>query len=102
MASEYDKRAAELAKLPRAERFEALIEFPTKHTFKVIGKTSGFCDALEDLLEKSGFGKPLLVERPSKGGRFISLTFTLPVNDGQQLDDLYEALAQLPGIAYLL
>jgi uncharacterized protein len=102
MTTEYDKRAAELAKLPRAERFEKLIEFPTKHTFKVIGKSAGFSKALEDLLEDRGFDKTLLVERPSKGGRFISLTFTLPVQDGEELDKLYDGLANLPGIAYLL
>ncbi len=100
--SEYDKRAAELAGLPRAERFEALIDFPATHTFKVIGRSEGLFDALQQTLEQAGHSGVVPVERPSAQGRYVSLTFTLQVASGQELDALYTLLEGLPGLAYLL
>jgi putative lipoic acid-binding regulatory protein len=102
MTSEYDKRVEELAKLPRAERFEELIDFPAAHTFKVIGRTEGLIDALQQKLEQAGYSGVVPLERPSAQGRYLSLTFTLRVASGQELDALYTLLETLPGLAYLL
>jgi uncharacterized protein len=102
MTSEYDKQAARLAKLPRAERFEELIEFPAEHTFKVIGRSEGLIDVLQRTLEQAGHPGVVPLERPSAQGRYISLTFTLRVTSGQDLDALYTLLEVLPGLAYLL
>ena len=102
MTSEYDKRAKELAELPRAQRFEELIEFPTAHTFKVIGRREGLLEALQRRLEQAGHPGVVPVERPSAQGRYISLTFTLEVASGTELDALYSLLEALPGLAYLL
>jgi hypothetical protein len=45
--SRYEDEARRLSTLPRAERFEQLLSFPTDHTFTVIGRRSGFAEALK-------------------------------------------------------
>lgn len=102
MSTEYDKEAARLAKLPRSQRFEALIAFPAKHTFKVIGKSDGFADAVATTLELLGYGRVTLIERPSSRGRYVSISFHLQVESGEELDRAYSALEKLEGVAYLL
>ena len=97
----YEQELERLSKLPRAERFEELVQFPTQHTFKVIGRSEGFSLAVEGLLRTSGHPEVLLIERPSSGGKYVSVTFTLGVESGAALDELYRALEQLPGLAYL-
>jgi len=97
-----EHEAARLARLPRAERFEALIEFPTRHLFKVIGPSDGLSDAVQQALTGLGFGQVLFVERYSAKGRHVSLTFELSVGSGIELDSIYSALEQVEGVAYLL
>lgn len=97
----FEERAAELARLPRAERFEQLIEFPTRHLFKVIGPREGLHDAVHRLLQGLGFPDVIIVERPSAGGRHASLTFELSVSSGQELDQIYIALEGVRGVAYV-
>lgn len=98
----YEREAARLAKLPRAERFEELLDFPVQHTFKVIGRKGSFYQEVLQALERLSFVDVTFVERPSKTGRFISLTFQLTVDSGAQLDDIYRVLQGIPGLAYLL
>ena len=102
MTSQYEKEAERLAALPRAERFEQLIDFPTAHTFKAIGRSEGFSEALQGALERAGHAGVCLLERASARGRYISLTFTVEVGSGRELDALYSLLESLPGLAYLL
>lgn len=102
MTSPYEKEAERLAGLPRAERFEALIEFPAAHTFKVIGRREGLSAAVQQALEGAGHPGVCLVERASAQGRYLSLTFTLEVSSGRELDELYGILERLPGLACLL
>ena len=101
MASRYEIEAERLAALPRAERFEELIDFPATHTFKVIGRREGLSDALQRILEGAGHPGVCLVERASAQGRYISLTFGIEVASGRELDELYTALESLPGLACL-
>ncbi len=98
----YEEAAAELAGLPRVERFERLIEFPTRHMFKLIGRKEGLCGAVRGALGTVGYEEVVLVERPSSKGRYISLTFEIAVPSAEQLDRLYRALEQLPGLSLLL
>jgi hypothetical protein len=102
MPTRYEQELERLRHLPRAERFEALIEFPAQHTFKVIGRSEGFSLAVEGLLRASGHRDVLLIERPSSGGKYVSVTFSLGVESGAALDELYRTLEQLPGLRYLL
>jgi len=95
--------AAALAKLRPAERYEALIDFPTDHTFKVIGAADqAFVDAVRAALAGAGFPDAALATRYSSGQKYVSITFELRVDTGAQLADLYERLSTLPGLQYVL
>lgn len=98
----YEQEAARLAKLPRAERFEELIDFPARHMFKIIGRSQGFCESVRAALGGLGFADVVFVERRSAQGRYTSLTFHLHVSSGERLDVIYSTLERLPGLAYLL
>lgn len=100
--SRYEEEARRLAGLPRAERFEQLLSFPTDHTFTVIGRSQGFADALQAALVAAGHAEVCLVERQSARGNYLSLSFTIRVGSGGELDALYLLLEALPGVAYLL
>jgi putative lipoic acid-binding regulatory protein len=102
MSRRFEEEAARLAGLPRAERFACLIEFPTEHTFKVIGRAQGLGRALELALEGAGRPGVCLIERPSARGTYVSFTFTTGVASAAELDELYTLLEGLPGLACLL
>lgn len=99
--SDYDKERQRLARLPRAERFEELIDFPTRHTFKVIGPRDGLSVKVRKTLSEQGFKEVLLVERYSASGKHLSLTFELDVDSGSRLDAIYAALERVDGVSYL-
>lgn len=74
---------------------ESLIEYPSDFPIKVMGKAHpDFAQTLTELvLQFDPVFDPSTVEmRPSKGGNYISLTFTVRATSRQQLDDLYRAL----------
>jgi putative lipoic acid-binding regulatory protein len=100
--SRYEDEAQRLAALPRAERFEQLLSFPTDHTFTVIGRRDGLADSLQRALAGAGHQEACLVERASAKGTYLSLSFTVRVQSGNELDALYLLLEALPGLAYLL
>ncbi|MCC6747583.1 MAG: DUF493 domain-containing protein [Deltaproteobacteria bacterium] len=102
MVSPYEREAQRLAKLPRAERFEELLEFPQSYMFKVIGHTDGLCDAIRGVLAALGHPNVILVERPSAQGKYTSVTFGVPVASGKELDEAYQAFEKLPGVRYML
>jgi putative lipoic acid-binding regulatory protein len=102
MSTRYEQESQRLEKLSRAERFEELIDFPTEHTFKVIGKGQEIARAVSLLLEAEGYGCAALVERPSAKGTYLAVSFTLRVSSAQELDRIYLALEGLSGLAYLL
>jgi putative lipoic acid-binding regulatory protein len=95
--------AAALAELPPAERFEALIEFPTDHTFKVIGAADqAFVDGVRAALADLGFPAAALGIRYSSGQKYVSITIELPIETGARLAAAYEKLTTLPGVQYVL
>jgi putative lipoic acid-binding regulatory protein len=102
VATSYKQELERLSKLPRAERFEQLMQFPAQHTFTAIGRVAGFGEAMRQLLGDVGHGEVVLVERASANGRYLSLSFTIEVQSAQELDRMYLALEGLPGLAYLL
>ena len=102
MVSSYDKEALRLAKLPRAERFEELLDFPTEFTFKVIGSGEGFLEHVRHALKELGHEDVVPVVRASAKGRYVSVSITMRVEAGSEIDQTYSALEQLPGLAYIL
>ena len=99
--TKYEAELERLSQLPRAARFEQLLEFPSQHLFKVIGRPS-CSEGVQRTLRALGFGEVGVVERPSAKAKYLSVTFTLEVTDGRALDRVYLALEQLPGVVYLL
>lgn len=102
MSSDYDKAAAELADLPRAERYDRLLDFPTSFAFKAIGESQAFGAAMRSLLDGLGHPNIVLVERPSKHGRYTSVTFTLRVTSGKEIDAIYLAIETLDALKLIL
>ena len=102
MSASYDEEAKRLAKLPRAERFEALLSFPAQHVIKVIGKAQGFSELVKKTLADLGYPELVPIERPSAKGKFVALTVTVSVQNGHELDRVYSALERLPNLSYLL
>ena len=100
--SKFDQEAQRLAKLPRAERFDELLDFPTEFTFKVIGRGKGFFQAVRAVLDGLGHPDVILVERPSAKGRYSSVSFNLVAADGAMIDATYRALEALPELILLL
>lgn len=95
--------AAELAKLPPAERYERLIEFPTDHMFKAIGSANqAFADAVRAALAELGYPDASLSVRFSSGARYAAITVELHVESGARLVEVYERLRKVPGLQYLL
>lgn len=67
----------------------------------MIGRGEGLTEAVQRTLSSLDCAEIIPVERYSEKGRYISITFQLQVESGAQLDAIYSALEQLPGVVYL-
>jgi putative lipoic acid-binding regulatory protein len=84
---------------------QSLIEYPSDFPIKVMGKQHPeFAQALtEVVLQFDPAFDPSTVEmRPSKGGNYIGLTFTVRATSREQLDALYRALHGHPMVSVVL
>lgn len=97
----FQEEKARLDTLPRAQRFEELIDFPCEHTFKVIATPEGLEQRVRDRLAAQGQPDPHISERPSSSGRWMSLSVTVAVASGRDLDRLYTALEGMEGVKFL-
>ena len=84
---------------------ESLIEYPSDFPIKVMGKQHPeFAQTLtEVVLQFDPAFDPASVEmRPSKGGNYMGLTFTVRATSREQLDSLYRALHGPPMVSTVL
>ena len=84
---------------------DSLIEYPSDFPIKVMGRSHpDFAQTLTELvLQFDPEFDPATVEmRPSKGGNYLGLTFTVRATSRQQLDDLYRALHGHPMVSIVL
>ncbi|OZI33528.1 DUF493 domain-containing protein [Bordetella genomosp. 5] len=84
---------------------ESLIEYPSDFPIKVMGKQHPeFAQTLTAIvLEHDPAFDPASVEmRPSKGGNYLGLTFTVRATSREQLDALYRALHGHPMVSIVL
>ena len=84
---------------------ESLIEYPSAFPIKVMGKQNPeLAQVLTALvLEFDPTFYPATVEmRPSKGGNYMGLTFTVTATSREQLDNLYKALHGHPMVSIVL
>ncbi|MBL8386149.1 MAG: DUF493 domain-containing protein [Burkholderiales bacterium] len=83
----------------------SLIEYPVDFPVKVMGRTQpGFAQAMLELVKRHApdFDEATVGMRPSREGRFLSLTFVIRATSRAQLDALYQELSDHPMVQMAL
>ena len=78
---------------------DSLIAYPTNFPVKVMGRTQpGFAQAILDVVKKHApdFDEAAVGMRPSREGKYLSLTFEIRATSREQLDALYQDLSDHP------
>ena len=84
---------------------DSLIEYPSDFPIKVMGKQHPeFAQTLTAVVleHDPGFDPASVEMRPSKGGNYLGLTFTVRATSREQLDALYRALHGHPMVSIVL
>ena len=84
---------------------QSLIEYPSDFPIKVMGAhVDGFAEAIATVARgfDPGFDPSTMERRPSKGGNYLGLTFTVRATSREQLDALYRALHGHPMVSIVL
>ena len=84
---------------------ESLIEYPSDFPIKVMGKSDpDFARILTEVVLQfdPGFDPATVELRASKGGNYISATFTVRATSREQLDNLYRSLHGHPMVSIVL
>ena len=84
---------------------ETLLEFPCDFPIKIMGATrDGFAQAVLDVVAKHApdFDAASMEMRPSRGGKYLSLTCTIRAVSKAQLDALYLELTAQPFVKIVL
>lgn len=74
---------------------QTLIAYPCDFPIKIMGKTqAGFAQAIMEIVQRHApdFDPATLEMRPSREGRYLSLTCTVRAVSREQLDNLYREL----------
>jgi len=81
------------------------LAFPCDFPIKVMGrKQSGFAQAVTDIVRKHApeFDPATVEMRPSRQGRYLSVTCVLRATSREQLDGLYQELCDHPAVVMVL
>jgi len=84
---------------------DSLIEYPSDFPVKVMGKMHpDFAQTMTAIVLQydPGFDAGTVEMRPSKGGNYLGLTFTVRATSREQLDALYRALHGHPMVSVVL
>jgi hypothetical protein len=84
---------------------DTLLEFPCEFPIKVMGTArEGFAQAIAEVVVKHApdFDAATMEMRPSKAGRYLSLTCTIRATSQAQLDALYRELTSHPLVKIVL
>ena len=82
-----------------------LLAFPTAFPIKIVGRReSGFAkEVIEIVLRHAPDFVPGTIEtRPSREGKYLSLTITVNATSREQLDALYQELCDHPTVVMVL
>jgi len=82
-----------------------LLAFPCDFPIKIMGKTqTGFAQAVIEIVRRHApdFEPATLEMRPSREGKYLSLTCTVRAMSREQLDDLYRELCAHPMVTMVL
>jgi len=81
------------------------LAFPCEFPIKVMGrKQPGFAQAVSDIVRKHApdFDPATIALRPSRQGRYLSVTCIVHATSREQLDALYQELCDHPGVVMVL
>ena len=84
---------------------ESVIAFPTAFPVKIMGRReSGFTSAVIEIVRRHApdFVPGTIETRPSREGKYISLTATVNATSQEQLDALYRELCDHPAVVMVL
>jgi putative lipoic acid-binding regulatory protein len=84
---------------------DSLIEYPVEFPVKVMGKTQpGFAQQMLAIVKRHApdFDESTVGMRPSREGKYLSLTFTIRATSREQLDALYQELSDHPMVQMAL
>ncbi|MBT4837674.1 MAG: DUF493 domain-containing protein [Methylococcales bacterium] len=84
---------------------ETLLEFPCEFSVKAMGLTSEqFENTIVCIVRKhaADFGEAAVKNRPSKNGKYQSISITITAQSKQQLDNIYQDLTLCPDVIYAL
>ena len=82
-----------------------VLAIPSEFPIKVMGKTqAGYAQAVIEVVTRHapGFDPATLEMRPSREGKYLSLTCTIRAVSREQLDDLYRELCDHPMVTMVL
>lgn len=83
----------------------SLLAFPCDFPIKVMGrKQPGFAQAVTDIVVKHApdFDLATVQMRPSRKGRYLSVTCIVRATSREQLDSLYQELCDHPAVVMVL
>jgi putative lipoic acid-binding regulatory protein len=81
------------------------LAFPTAFPIKIMGRRdSGFTKAVIEIVQRHApdFVPGTLEMRPSRKGKYVSLTATVTATSREQLDALYQELCDHPSVVMVL
>lgn len=87
------------------EQQQSLLTFPVEFPMKILGRREGgFAQGvMEIVLRHAPDFQPATMEmRPSKQGKYLSLTVTVNATSREQLDALYRELCDHPAVVMVL
>lgn len=90
---------------PPASPEPSLIEYPGDFPLKILGHTRpGFAQAVLEVVKRHApdFDDATLEMRPSKKGKYLSVTCVIRATSREQLDALYRELCDLPMVVMVL
>ena len=103
MQERKDKPLEMIGKEP--QEVAAVIAFPTAFPIKIMGRREGgFTTAVIEIVKRHApdFVPGTLETRPSREGKYVSLTATVNATSQQQLDALYRELCDHPTVVMVL
>jgi putative lipoic acid-binding regulatory protein len=83
----------------------AALAFPTAFPIKVMGRREGgFTKAVIEIVRRHApdFEASSIETRPSREGKYLSLTVTVNATSREQLDALYQELCDHPAVVMVL
>jgi len=87
------------------EQQQSLLSFPVDFPMKILGRREGgFAQGVMDIVLRHApdFQPATMEMRPSKGGKYLSLTVTVNATSREQLDPLYRELCDHPAVVMVL